>query len=162
MAEAPGGFAIEFFAELGRCDADEQFGTLGEVFAAEVHCTVLGDDVVGLEAGSNNACTGGEYRLDFVESLVGGGCHSQEGEATFGTGGSVDEVVLAPHTGEDAFADGVGANLSGEVYFEAGVNRYYLWILRDDERVVGPCYIAENHIAVVVHQVVEATGAQGE
>ena len=84
MAEAPGGFAIEFFAELGRCDADEQFGTLGEVFAAEVYGAVFGDDVVGLETGSNNACTGGQNGLDFVETLVGGGGHGQEGEAAFG------------------------------------------------------------------------------
>ena len=32
----------------------------------------------------------------------------------------------------------------------------------DDERVVGPCYIAENHVAVVVHQVVESAGAESE
>ena len=77
-------------------------------------------------------------------------------------GGAPDEVHLPANARVDAKADRVGTDLTGQVDLERRVDRHDLVVLADQRRVVGAVAGMELDERVVVHEVVEALGADDE
>ena len=82
--------------------------------------------------------------------------------AAFREGASVHEVVLAADAGDDAGADRIGAYLACEVYLDCGVDGHYRRVLRDAERVIGPCDVLQEKVLTIVHIVIETAGTEGQ
>ena len=122
LAETGGGGAVELLAEFGRGYRNKQLGSLGVVAASQIHGSVLGYYPLSLESGGDHTGTRGQMGLDFVVALVGLCQHGQERNTALRTRRAVHKVVLAADTAEYALANGVGAYLTGKVYFKTRVD----------------------------------------
>ena len=162
VAEAFAGGFFQGLAVVGVGDGNQQFGALGEGFAAEVDDAVLGCDELCLEARRDDAGTGGKVRDDLALALGRAGREGDEGPAAFGEGAAVHEIVLAADAREDHVADGVGADLAGEIHLDGGIDGAGARILRDEERIVGVGDVEELHGRIVVDVSVHILRADGE
>ena len=143
-------------------DGDEGTGAFGEAFAAEGGDAVFSDDVLDKVAGGDDAGAFSEDRVDLRAAFFRHGRDGDEGLAAFREGASVHEVVLAADAGDDAGADRIGAYLTGEVDLDCGVDGHYRRVLRDAERVIGPCDVLQEEVLTIVHIVIEAAGTEGQ
>ena len=154
--------SFEFLAELGSCDRDQEACTLCHRLSSEIDSAILGYDEMCLETSGNDASALGEERFDLIEALGGGGEHSEERDAPFGERRTEHEVMLATDAREDSRTDRIGTDLTGEVYFEARIDRHDFRVCSDDVRIVGPSDITEHDILIAIHKIIEGSRAEGE
>ena len=70
--------------------------------------------------------------------------------------------MLSADAREDHVADGVGADLAGQVHLDGGIDRAGAGILGDEEGIVGVGHVEELHRLVVVDVAVHLLRADGE
>ena len=143
-------------------DGDEEAGPLLEGLAVEVDGAILGDDPVGVGTRGDDARAGVEHIDDLALPLVGAGGKCRDGLAALGHCGAADKVELAAGAGEDARADGVGADLAGEVYLRGGIDGYHSGIGGDNPGVVGVFDVLHQDVGVMVYETVDVVGTQQE
>ena len=78
VAEAFSGCSFELLTKFGSGYGDHEFGSLGEVLAAQIHTAIFGDYEVGLEACGDNAGARSENGLDLVVAFICGGEHGEK------------------------------------------------------------------------------------
>ena len=149
--------------EFGMGDVDEVEDPFADALAVQVGDAVFGDDVMDVAAGGDDACAFGEVRDDSADlACAGGGGHSDDGLAAPAAGGAADEIDLAADAAVELVAERIGADLAGEVDFEADVDGDHFFVLADEVGVVDVFGGVEFEEGVVVDVVVEASRAHTE
>ena len=161
-SEAFGSGLGKIFAGGGVGDGGEQTGALGERLPEEVDGAVFGDNPVDDGTRGDDARAFGQCRHDLAHALAGDGGHGHDGDAAFAGGSAEHEVELPAGAAEHLGADGIGADLPGEVDLDGGVEGHHLGISGDDGRIVGVGHVIDVYGGVVIDKVVEATGALEE
>ena len=161
-AEAFEGGSFEGFAVVGMGDFDHGLGALAEVLAVKVGRAVFGDDPMDMGAGRDDAGPFFQHADDARFAVLG---DRREGDDRFpadGVGRAADVVHLSADAGVDAAADGVGADLAGDVHFDRAVDGGDFGVLADDGGVVDVADIEHRDERIVVDEVVESLGADHE
>ena len=95
-------------------------------------------------------------------AALGRGRQGDDGLAAARLGRAAVEIHLPADAGEKFRADGIGADLAGEVNFQRGVDGHHLVLLADDGRVVDVFGRMEREQRIVVHVIVELLRAEAE
>jgi hypothetical protein len=144
-------------------DADEGVGALAQGLAVQVDRAVLGHDPVDVSAARHDTgaeLQGGRDARDRALRRRGG--QRQNGLAPLRERRAMDEVHLSADARVDPVADGVRADLTGEVDLERRVDRRDLVVLANERRVVRAVAGVELDHQVVVDEVVEPPTAVDE
>ena len=115
---------------------------------------MFSNDIVGLEARGNHSGAGCKHWFDLADTFTCRRGHGDNRDSPFAAGSSIYEIMLSADTGEDACADGVGADLAGKIYFQTGVDGGDARVLCDYKRIVGVCHILEYHLLVIIHEII--------
>ena len=162
MAETLESGAFQGLAVIGMGYGDKCLRPFRKVLVAQVHDSVLGSDVLGLEAGGHHSGAGLE--IGHYLGFAAGRARRQgyEGPASFGEGTAVHEVVLSANAGVDPLPYRIRAHLAGKVYLYGGIDGAGLGILPYYRRIVGIRHVEELHRPVVVHRFVNVPGTHAE
>ena len=115
VAEAFFRSSFKGFPVVRVSDGNQGLRPLSQVLVAKVHAAIFSDNILRLEACSDDAGPGSQVGHDFTAPLAGAGRHRDERSAAFGERGAIHEVVLAANAREYHVPDAVGANLAGEI-----------------------------------------------
>ena len=118
-----------------------------------LHAGTCGDDAGTLAKISYDARDGPALR---------GGRQRDDGFAAAGFGRAAVEIHLPADAGEEFRADGVGADLAGQVNFQRGVDGHHFVLLADDGRVVDVFGRMKREQRIVVHVIVNLLRAEAE
>ena len=104
-------------------------------------------------SGRGDRCARLQHRDDTGNRVVLGGRWQRDDRfAVFGLLRSSKEILLSADAGEHLVSDGIRDNLSHQVNFNRGIDRYYVVILRDDTDIVRVIYRHQLNHRIVIHE----------
>ena len=141
---------------------DEQFGPLPDGGAAEIGNAVLGDHILDVVPLVGDHSAGGQGRLDLGHALLGAAGEAQDALAVLGEVGAQGEAEAAAGAGVLHRADGLGADLTGQVDLHQGVDGNHVVLLGDVEGVDHLGAGLHDALGIVMQVLIQLMGAVGE
>ena len=150
-------------SKFGMGDLNEGHRTLANGFSVQESGAILCHYVVHVAAAGDDAGALFEVGDNARERLVvGGGRESDDRFAALGARRAAGEIHLSADAAVKHRAQGVGADLTGEVDFNGGVDGNHLVVFGDDEGIIDVIRGVTFNQRVVVHEIVELSRTHDE
>src|SRR3974390_270989 len=154
---------IQFLSEVGMSDFDKGFGTLANGLAVKVGDAEFCDYVVDGAARCDYPSAGIEHGDDAGKgAALGCGVNRDNRFATLALRSAADKVDLSANAAVKSCADGISADLAGDIDLQCRVDSDHFVVLRDDPGIVGVFVGVKLEHGVVVDEVEELFASEDE
>src|SRR6266702_2758316 len=154
---------FKFLLKAGVGNRDQGKCAFAQSLAMQVSDAAVGHHVMHIGTRGNDSGTRLEDRHDAGDvAMHGCRLQSNDGHAAFGACGSANEVQLPAEAAVWACSEGIGADLSGEVYLEGRVDGDHAVVLRHDEGIVCVADRTELEAWVLADEVEQSLGSEHE